>query len=93
MAVAESGMAVGHLPMENSLITKYILDSKARVYTILTSTNYCVSALIQGGLEISCRIEIHMPATVKNKELMEIYETYVDTLLLVTGDSHCGVLY
>ena len=46
----------------------------------LTSTNYCVSPLVQGGLEIPCRIEIHLPPTVKNKELIRIYESYVDTL-------------
>ena len=43
-------------------------------------TNYCVSSLVQGGLEIPCRIEIHLPPTVKNKELIRIYESYVDTL-------------
>ena len=64
-----SGMTVGHLPMENS-----------RVSAILTSTNYCVSPLVEGGLEIPCRIEIHMPPTVKNKELIRIYESHVDTL-------------
>ena len=43
-------------------------------------TNYCVSSLVQGGLEIPCRIDIHLPPTVKNKELIRINEFYVDTL-------------
>ena len=66
--------------MENSQVTKYILDRGARVYAVLTSTNYCVSLLVPGGLEIPCRVEIHMPSTVKNRELIGIYEKYVDTL-------------
>ena len=82
VTVAEPGMVVGHLPMENLSVTKNIFDRGARVYAILTSTNYCISSLVQGGLEILCRIEIHMPATVKNKELMKIHKTYVDTLTL-----------
>ena len=76
----ESGTTVGHLPIDNSRVTKYILDRDARVYAVLTSTNYCVSPLVQGGLEIPCRVEIHMPSTVKNRELIGIYEKYVDTL-------------
>ena len=80
VTVPESGMTAGHLPMENSRVTKYILDRGAHVYAVLTSTNYCVSPLVQGGLEIPCGIEIHMPSTVKNWELVGIYEKYVDTL-------------
>ena len=66
--------------MENSRVTKYVLDRGACVYAVLTSTNYCVWSLVQGGLEIPCRVEIHMPSTVKNWELIRIYEKYVDTL-------------
>ena len=80
VTIPESGTTVGHLPMENSRVTKYILDTGARVYAVLTSTNYCVLPLVQGGLEIPCRVEIHMPSTVKNRELIGIYEKYVDTL-------------
>ena len=80
VAIIESGTMVGHLPMENSRVTKYILDRGAQVYAILTSTNYCVSPLVQGGLEIPCRVEVHFPSTVKNRELVKIYETFVDTL-------------
>ena len=79
-AVPESGTTVGHLPMENSRVTNYILDRGAHVYPVLTSTNYCVLPLVQGGLEIPCRVEIHMPSTVKNRELIRIYEKYIDTL-------------
>ena len=80
VTVPESGTTVGHQPMENSRVTKYILDRGPHEYAVLTSTNYCVSPLVQGGLEIPCHVEIHMPSTVKYRELIRIYEKYVDTL-------------
>ena len=76
----DTGATVGHLPMENSRATKFLLDRGARVVSILTSTNYCVSPLVQGGLEIPCRVEIYMSPTVKNKQLIDIYRNYVDLL-------------
>ena len=53
---------------------------------------YCVSPLVQGGLEITCRVEIHMPSTVKNRELIEIYEKYVDTLYYQREDLFQGFI-
>ena len=50
-----SGATVGHLPMENSRAIKFLLDRGARVFATLTATNYCVSPLVQGGLEIPCK--------------------------------------
>ena len=68
-------MTVAHLPKENSRVTKFLFARGARVFTVLTSANYCVSPLVQGGLEIPCRIEIHMLLTMENKELIRIYES------------------
>ena len=51
---------VGHLPMENSRAPKFLLDRGARVVSILNSTNYSVSPVVQGGLEIPCRVEIYV---------------------------------
>ena len=66
--------------MENSRVTTYILDRGVRVYAVLTSTNYCISELVPGGLEIPCRVEIYMPSTAKKRELIGIHDKYVDTL-------------
>ena len=66
VAVAEPRMTVG----KNSRVTKYILDRRARVYAIPTSTHYCIPPMVQGGLEIPCRVE--MLHTVKNQELIGI---------------------
>ena len=76
----DTGATVGHLPMENSRATKFPFDRGARIVSILTSTNYCVSPLGQGGLEIPCRVEIYMSPTAKNKQLIDIYRNYVDLL-------------
>ena len=63
----DSGATVGHLPMENSLATKFLLDRGARAIETLTSTNYCVSPLVQGGLEIPCRVEIFVANSEKQR--------------------------
>ena len=73
--------------MENSRATKFLLDRGAKVIATLTSTNYCVSPLVQGGLEIPC-VEIFMSPTVKNKELIDIYRNYVDLLYREREDSN-----
>ena len=39
-----------------------------------------IPLLVQGGLEIPCRVEIHMPLTVKNEPLIDIYRNYVNLL-------------
>ena len=61
----KDGMIVGHLPMEISHPTKYLLDRGARITATLTSTYYYTSPLVQGGLEIPCLLKIFMPPTVK----------------------------
>ena len=53
-----SGEIVGHLPREISRVTKFLLDRGAIVQAILTSTDYRRSPLVQGGLEISCRMVV-----------------------------------
>ena len=58
---AESpGTTVGHLPMEISRITKYIIDRGAQVEVKVLGRHYRRSPLVQGGLEVPCRIKITM---------------------------------
>ena len=79
--------------MENSRVTKYIVDRGACAYAVLTSTNYCVSPLVQGGLEIPCRVEIHMLSTVKNRELIGIYGKYVHKLYYQREETNIAGLF
>ena len=69
---------VGHLPMEISRSAKYLLDRGA-VFTVeVTSTNYRRSPLIQGGLEISTKLTVMMPVTLKDRLLMGKYNEIVN---------------
>ena len=64
---------VGHLPLEISRVTKYLLDRGAAITATLTSTRYRRSPLIQGGLEIPCVVKAEMIGTQKNKLLLARY--------------------
>ena len=50
---------VGHLPMEISRVTKFLLDRGANVSAKLTSTHYRRSLLVQGGIEIPCVVSVY----------------------------------
>ena len=67
----------GHLPLELSRITKFLIDRGAKVEAQLSSTNYRRSPLIQGGLEISCDIIVTMPGTIDNQLILEKYKKLV----------------
>lgn len=69
----ENGRIVGHLPIEISRITKFLLDRGAKIQAELRETHYRRSPLVQGGLEIPCTLIIRMPATVKSTELLKRY--------------------
>ena len=71
---------VGHLPMEISRVTKFLLDGGANVFAKLTSTHYRRSPLVQGGIEIPCAVTVSMPGSVINQLLMERYKQLVETL-------------
>ena len=71
---------VGHLPMEISRFTKFLLDRGTNVSAKLTSTYYRRSPLVQGGIDIPCVVAMPMPGTVINQLLMERYKQLVETL-------------
>ena len=64
--------------MEISRATKFLLDREVTTFIKLHSTNYCVSPLVQGGLEIPCRVEIQMAPTLKNREITDLYKSMID---------------
>ena len=67
------GQIVGHLPMEIARVTKFLLDRGAVIIATLNTTNYRRSPLVQGGLEIACKVTVRMPGTIKNHMLMDRY--------------------
>ena len=60
----------GHLPLEWSRFTKYLLDRGAVVTAQLNSTHYRRSVLVQGGLKIPCLVKAKMIAAEKNKRIL-----------------------
>ena len=68
ICIKNTGVIVGHLPMETSRATKFLLYRAATAFIKLCLANYCGSPLVQGGLEITCRLEIQLPPTLKNKK-------------------------
>ena len=52
---------LGHLPMENSRVTEHLMDRGPRFTVALTSSQYYALPLVQGGLEIPCKVGIYLP--------------------------------
>ena len=78
----ETNKRVGHLPMEISRITKFLIDRGARIQATLTSTHYRRSPLVRGGLEIPCEITVQITNGDHRKELLERYEILLNDLYL-----------
>ena len=72
--VMDESVTVGHLPLEISRITKYIIARGATVTAIITSDQYRRSPLVQGGLEVPCKIRISLPTSILNCRLMDRYD-------------------
>ena len=68
------GEIVGHLPMEISRITKFLLDRGFAASLTLTSMHYRRSPLVQGGLEIPCKVRIAMD--IRTKRQQDVLDRY-----------------
>ena len=75
--IGKDKIPVGHLPMEISRVTKFFIDRGATVAAELTSEYYRRSPLIQGGLEIPCKITAKISGTAINLLIMEKYIQFV----------------
>ena len=71
---------VGHLPREISWPTKFLLDRGAEIIAEIESSHYRRSTLIQGGLEIRCKVSATLPGTIKNHMLLDRYKELVNKL-------------
>ena len=74
------GEIVGHLLREISRVSKFLLDCGATIQATLTTANYRRSPLVQGGLEIACKVTARMAGTVRNHVLLERYMKLVTEL-------------
>ena len=57
---------IGHIPMEISKVTKHFLGRGPAVIVQLMGVHYQRSPLLQGELEITCKITVTMSGTVSN---------------------------
>ena len=78
--------AVGHLPMEISRITKFLLQRGARVQRMVIGKHYRLSSLIQGGFEIPCLVTVTMPGSIMNHLLIARYGKLLGELYLEPKD-------
>ena len=53
------------------LTLKFLLDRGARMSAVLTSTHYQRAPLVQGSMEIVCKVTVEMSLTVKNTQLLD----------------------
>ena len=77
---------VGHLSMEISRITKFVLQRGARVQAMVNGRHYRRSSLIQGGLEVPCLVTVTMPGGIMNHLLIACYEKLLWELYLEPKD-------
>ena len=75
----------GHLPREISCATKFLLDREPNV-AHLSSTHYCRSPLLQGGLEIPCTVKVWFPASIKDDMLIGKYKEIVQKFIYPTKE-------
>ena len=78
ICMKNTDVTVSHLPLEISRAKKFLLERGATAFIKLYLTNYGVSPLVQGGLEIPCRVEIQIPPTLKNREIIDLYKSMID---------------
>ena len=62
---------VGHLPLEMSWFTKFLLDRGATITATLSSTHYRSLPLVQGGLEIPYVVNAKLISTKKIKKSLQ----------------------
>ena len=71
---------MGHLPREILQPTKFLLDRGVEIVAEIKISYYRKSPLIQGGLEIRCKVSVGLPGTIKNHMLLDRYKELVNKL-------------
>ena len=70
---------MGHLPLEISRFTKFLLDRGATINATLSSTHYRRSPQVGVGLEIPCVVNAKLVGTKKYKLILAKYLEMVQT--------------
>ena len=70
--------AVGNLPREISWATKFFTDQGGKLSVTLTSEHYRSSPLVQGGMEIGCKVTTSIPGTCINILILKKYQDIIE---------------
>ena len=76
----DEGDIVGHLPRKICRASKFLLDRGAVMNAKLSSSHYRRSPLVQGGMEIPCKITVKMRPTIKNCEILKRFLDMVTSM-------------
>ena len=69
-----------HLPCEFSHALKLLLERGAKISAVLMSPHYRQSHLVQGCMEIPCKVTVEMSPTLKSTQLMDCLMVLVKAL-------------
>ena len=69
--VSNHRKTVKHLPKDFSRVTKFLMDRGVTINAKLSVTHYRILPLVHEGLEIPCIVTVPMPATVRNRMVMD----------------------
>ena len=70
-------IVVGHLPMEISCPTKFLIQRGVIVIARVSKEHYRRSPLIKGGMEIPCTVYVQMARTIPNEACLKWYQEIV----------------
>ena len=73
-------VVTGHLTHEISRVTKFLLNRGAVTYAELTLTHYQRSPIMQGGMEILCKVTVKLHGNVKNHMFLDWCMQHVNFL-------------
>ena len=82
----DSDEVVRHLPIEISRITKFTVDRGAKCTLKIRGIHYRRSPLVQGGLDVLCKVTITMIGSVVNHLLLTRYESLLKELYIEPKD-------
>ena len=82
----DSDEIVGHLPIEMSRITKFIVDREAKCTLKIRGMHYRRGPFVQGGLKVPCKLTITMIGSVVNHLPLIRYESLLKELYIEPKD-------
>ena len=72
--------STGHLPRKMSRASKFFINKRANITATLTSDHYRRSPLVQGGMEVACKVTARFPGTWIYLFLLEKYKKLVEDI-------------